>query len=63
VSDRIKALLSEIGADVALLKWMAGTGIGLTLILLGSVLIMWIKLGEIGGQVGQLAHALAALHQ
>jgi hypothetical protein len=55
--------VAALKSDVALLKWMTGTGIGLTLILLGSVLTMWIKLGEIGAQVAQLAHAVATLHQ
>ena len=50
--------VAGLKTEVTVIKWMVGTGIGLTLILLGSVLTMWAKLGDISGQLGQIAKGM-----
>ena len=37
---------------------MAGANLGLTLLLLGGAFALWSKLGELGGQLTQLARSV-----
>lgn len=50
--------VADLTSDVRLLKWMVGSGLGLTLLLLGTVLTTLLRLGEIGGQVAQLVQRI-----
>lgn len=50
--------LANVESDLRLLKWMAGTNAGLTLIVLASVLAMWAKIGEMAGQIMQIARTV-----
>ncbi len=52
--------LADMRGDLRVLKWMAGANDGLTLVILGSVFALWAKLGEVAGQIGQIARA--AIH-
>jgi hypothetical protein len=49
--------VADLKGSVRLLQWMVTTSIGLTVLLLGSVLALWAKLGDIGGQVAQIARS------
>jgi hypothetical protein len=50
--------LSAIDTRLTVLTWMVGTSVGLTIVLLGSMLAMWTKLGDIAGQLGQIARTI-----
>jgi hypothetical protein len=50
--------VADLKSDVRLLRWMAGTNVALTLILLGTVFTVLVRLGEIAGQVTQLAQRI-----
>jgi hypothetical protein len=50
--------LAKIDTRLTLLGWMVTTNIGLTVLLLGSMLAVWTKLGDIGGQLTQIARAI-----
>ena len=50
--------LADIRADIRLLKWIVGSNVALTFIMLGSVFALQVRLGEIAGQVAQIAHAV-----
>jgi|tagenome__1003787_1003787.scaffolds.fasta_scaffold18734370_2 hypothetical protein len=56
--SRRDADVEDLKSDVRLLKWMAGTNAALTLIVLGTVFTVLVRLGEIAGQVTQLAQRL-----
>ena len=47
--------LASIETRVAVLTWMTGAGVGLTLLVLGNVIALWAKLSEISGQLAQIA--------
>lgn len=47
--------LAAIDTRLAVLTWMAGANLTLTLLLAGTVFAVWSKLGEISGQVAALA--------
>lgn len=47
--------LAAIDTRFALLAWMAGANVGLTLLPLGSLLAIWPKLGALAGQLAQIA--------
>jgi hypothetical protein len=46
----------KVRGDINLLRWMVGANLALTLIVLGSLFTMWSELGEIEGQLSQIAH-------
>jgi len=50
--------LAKIDTRLTLLDWMVRTNIGLTLLLLGSMIAVWTKLGDIGGQISQIARGI-----
>lgn len=50
---------ANLKGDLRLVQWMAGTGIGLSLLMLGSIAALWSKVGEISGQLAQLIHSIA----
>ncbi|WP_146101804.1 integrase [Rhodopila globiformis] len=50
--------LARIDTRLTLLGWMVTTNVGLTVLLLGSMLALWARLGEIGGQVAQIARTV-----
>ena len=45
------ARLGGIETRLAVLTWMAGAGMALTLLVLGSTIALWTKLGEISGRL------------
>ncbi len=47
--------LAGLETRVAVLTWMVGADLGLTLLIVGSLLAVWSKLGEVSGQLAQLA--------
>jgi hypothetical protein len=50
---------ANLKGDIRLVQWMAGTGIGLSLLTLGSMAALWSKVGEISGQLAQLIHPIS----
>jgi hypothetical protein len=48
--------ISGVETRLAVLTWMAGANLGLTLLLLGTAFALWSKLGELGGQIARLVH-------
>lgn len=49
---------TRIETDLSVLKWMVGSNVAVTLILLGSVLVLQARLGEVAGQVAQITRAI-----
>jgi glutathione S-transferase len=49
------ARLAELDARLTVLTWMVGANVTLTLLLLGSALALWARLGEIGGHLARIA--------
>ncbi len=49
---------ADIRGDLKLVKWMAGASIGLTLLILGSVVTLLAKVGELGGQLTEITRTL-----
>ncbi len=47
--------LAGLETRVAVLTWMVGANLGLTLLIVGSLFAVWSKLGEVSGQLAQLA--------
>jgi glutathione S-transferase len=47
--------LAGLDARLAVLTWMAGANVALTLLILGATLALWARLGEIGGHLARLA--------
>ncbi len=41
--------------DINLPRWMAGANVALTLIVPGSMFTLWSKMGDITGQLSQIA--------
>ncbi len=50
--------LAGMETRLAVLTWMAGAVIGLTLLVLGNVIALWAKLRDISGQLTQIGHSL-----
>jgi hypothetical protein len=50
--------IAGVETSLTVLKWMVGTNITMTLVVLASAFALWAKLGDIGGQLGQLARTL-----
>ena len=50
--------LANIETRLAVLTWMAGAGVGLTLLVLGNVIALWAKLSDISGQLTQIGRSL-----
>ena len=50
--------LAGVETKLAVLTWMAGAMIGLTLLVLGNVIALWSKLGDISGQLTQIGRSL-----
>lgn len=50
--------LAGVETRLAVLTWMAGANLGLTLLLFGSVFAFWSKLGDISGQLAQIARGI-----
>lgn len=50
--------LVGIETRLAVLTWMAGANVALTLIVVGSLFALWSKLGDISGQLAQFTHAI-----
>ncbi len=50
--------IATIETRLAVLTWMSGASIGLTLLILGNVIGLWTKLGDISGQLTQIARAI-----
>jgi hypothetical protein len=49
---------AKVHGDIDMLRWMVGANLALTLIVLGSLFIMWSKLGEIAGQLAQIVRVV-----
>jgi hypothetical protein len=49
--------IASVETRLAVLTWMTGANIALTLLVLGSMFLMWAKLGDISGQLAMLARA------
>ncbi len=49
--------IAAIDSRLAVLTWMTGTVVGLSLLLVASVFAIWSKLGDISGQLATLAKA------
>ncbi len=49
--------LASIRGDLKLVQWMSGAAIGISLLTLGSIFALWSKVGEISGQLAQIARA------
>lgn len=49
---------AKIESDLNVLKWMAGFNLGIVGLLLGSQTGLWIKLGEMSGQLSTIARAV-----
>jgi hypothetical protein len=57
-AEEVAAFQTRLGGlDVrlAVLRWMAGASVALTLLLLGVTLALWARLNEIGGHLARLA--------
>jgi len=54
--------VADLKSDMRLLKWMVGSTIGLTLLMLSAIIAgaitISIRLGELSGQVTQLAQSI-----
>jgi hypothetical protein len=50
--------VTSLKRDLAVLKWMVGSLIGLSIIIVGSMFTLWSRLGEISGQVALIARAI-----
>jgi hypothetical protein len=50
-----EARLAGIESRVSVLTWMVGANVGLTIIVIGALVTLSSKLGEIGGQLVQLS--------
>jgi hypothetical protein len=48
-----------VRGDINLLRWMAGTNLVLTVVVLGSLFALWSKVGELGGQLAQITRAVS----
>jgi type VI protein secretion system component VasF len=49
---------SGVEAKLTLLTWMIGAVLTLVMVLLGSQFLLWAKVGEIAGQLAQIAARL-----
>jgi len=59
-ADALEDRLTVVARDLAVLKWMVGTNIILTIALLASMGAMYLKLADLALQVGTLAGRLAS---
>ena len=50
--------LAALDSRVAVLTWMVGANLTLTLLIAGSVFAIWSKLGEVSGQLALLARSI-----
>jgi hypothetical protein len=50
---------AKVRGDINLLRWLAGSNLVLTVLILGSVFALRSKVGEITGQLAQIAHAVS----
>ena len=48
--------IAGVDTRLTVLTWMVGTNIGVTLIVLGSTIALWAKLGELAGQLARVVH-------
>jgi hypothetical protein len=48
--------IAAIDSRLAVLTWMVGAVITVSLLLLGSMFAVWSKLGDISGQLARLVH-------
>lgn len=48
--------LAGVERGVAVLTWMVGANITLTLVILGSTFALWSKLADLSGQIARIAH-------
>ncbi|MBV9251669.1 MAG: hypothetical protein JO227_20795 [Acetobacteraceae bacterium] len=51
-----EAQFAMVRSDLRLLKWMASANLALTVVVLGSLLVMWARVGELAGSMAQLVH-------
>jgi hypothetical protein len=49
---------AKIETDLAVLKWMVGTNLVLTLAVIASTASIWLRVGEISGQLTALARLI-----
>ena len=54
----LKTDLAEVKGDVKVLRWMVGTCITLTLLVIGGEMALWARMGELSGRMAQLASGL-----
>lgn len=50
--------LASVEGRLSLLTWMVGTNIALSMVLLGAVVTIFTRLGEVAGQLSQIAQRL-----
>jgi hypothetical protein len=50
--------LAGIETRLAVLTWMVGANVALTLLIVGSLFALWSKLGDVTGQLAQIAQHL-----
>jgi hypothetical protein len=48
----------EIETRLAVLTWMVGANVALTLIVVGSLFALWSKLGDMSGQLALIARGI-----
>lgn len=48
--------LAGVETRLAVLTWMAGANLGLTLLVLGSLFALWSKLGDVAAQIARAVH-------
>ncbi|PPQ31923.1 hypothetical protein [Rhodopila globiformis] len=49
--------VDDLKSDMRLVKWMVGALIGLCLIILGSTFTLMPRVGDLGGQISQIARS------
>lgn len=54
----IEARLTGLDARVLMLTWAVGMNVALTLAVAGSMFALWLKLGDLSGQIAQIAARL-----
>jgi hypothetical protein len=54
----IEARLTGLDSRLLMLTWAVGMNVALTLAVVGSLFALWLKLGDLAGQLAQIAHGL-----
>jgi hypothetical protein len=47
--------LAGVEGRMSVLTWMVGANVTLTLVVIGSLFLLWSKIGEMSGQLAQIA--------